>query len=394
MAYKITRHLWLQERGADIQASNVCTGRRALLSQDEFLQLLSFETPRELDDSDTVRRILDADLIVDPDQEMEKNPRVEDLILTLDKFLANQEGTTRKKIAARHSDVLERLDLARALIEKSVPAAGPLAIPEELATLRTCISVVFDHVRSFYLKDQGQDGGCDFAPGFLAQSVSRPLPCMAYEQQPCLPECSQKRVQKAAEYLKEGDRVLILGDDDLLSLYWSMFMTQRCDVFELDEQLIAFLKPRIESAEHVSLHPRDLMSGLPPEFHGQYDIVFTDPMYEHRGMDRFLLCCSQALSRENPEARVLYTTRPDLIEDGEWLEDRIGMLGMKIVKVYKDFNRYHMTGYGRRWMTQVFANYGVSAQLTQGLMGMPYLYADLFELQLTDKPTVLGSPDS
>ncbi len=380
MAYKLTRHLWLQTRGTEVLASNISTGRRILLDDKGLEQLFSFRPGRELGEDEFSRRLLDADLLVDPENPATENVLMTEILDALDKFLANRSGTTRRKIRRTEPDPLKRLarcyDILHALISTALaPDSAARGIDI------TDLDALFAHLTTFYRSDCSQDLGFDFCPGLLESMVGRPLPNVGYEQQACMPETTQRRVERAAEHLAGTDgRCLMLGDDDLQSLCWSLSMTSPCDVFELDEELLAFLRPRLEKAEHLEIHSRDLMGGLPQEFHGRYDLIMTDPMYERQGMDRFIACCKEGLSTSNPAARVMLTTRPDMIQDGHLLEQRIESAGLRIVERRPDFTRYYLPGFSRHWVKKSFQARGVSAQLLQGLTRVPYLYAELLEL--------------
>ena len=97
-------------------------------------------------------------------------------------------------------------------------------------------------------------------------------------------------------------------------------------------------------------------------------------------MDLFMRCCGDALS-DSPEARVLFTTRPDMIDAGDRFEERLSEAGLGIEQRVEDFSRYRLPNFYRRKLIQGFGAHGISPQLVQGLTKIPYLYADLFILK-------------
>lgn len=380
MPYKITRHLWLQTRGTEVLASNISTGRRALLDRDGLNQLFSYRGGKPLEQDELSRRLLDADLLVDPDAPSTDSILMTEIMDAVDKFLANRSETTRSKVRRTEPDPARRLEQCYDILHQLIiDQVGPSRVARGIDLVD--LKALFSHLRTFASFDQANDPGYDYCPGLLEMMVGRPLPNVGYEQQACTPETTQKRVERAAELLgPEGGRCLMLGDDDLQSLCWSLSMSFPCDVFELDQELLKFLTPRLQSATQVEIHSRDLMGGLPEEFHARYDVIMTDPMYERQGMDRFLACCKEGLSVSNPAARVMLTTRPDMIEGGHELEARIEAAGLRIVERRPDFTRYYMPGFSRHWVKKSFQARGVSPQLLQGLTRVPYLYAELLEL--------------
>lgn len=97
-------------------------------------------------------------------------------------------------------------------------------------------------------------------------------------------------------------------------------------------------------------------------------------------MDLFMRCCGDALS-DSPDARVLFTTRPDMIDAGDRFEERLSEAGLQIEQRVEDFSRYRLPNFYRRKLIQGFGTHGISPQLVQGLTQIPYLYADLFVLK-------------
>ena len=373
--YKLTSHIWLQRYLEKFQAANILTGRRLLLEQKELAEFLRFGFGAELQSVHPLhKRMLEADLLVGTDATASSDtPRLEMLDKRVTRFLAEHLKTSRSKIEARLPTLAQRLSEAHKTVVSQVnhlPQSQQEVVQKDLG-------VLFSHVQTFLKKEMTQEE-FTFQTDFLIKTAGRPLPREDYEQQPCLPETSQRRMEMARGFLREDSRGLILGDDDLLSLYWSLEFSQPCDVFELDVELMDFLTPQL--SDNVTLRPRDLTQGLPPEFCGRYDLVFTDPMYERKGMDLFLQCCADALS-DHPQARVLFTTRQDMIDDGELLEDRFTQVGLEVEKRFKDFSRYRLPDFYRRKLLKGFHQAGLSPQLVDGLSQIPYLYADMFWLK-------------
>jgi hypothetical protein len=376
--YQTSRHLWLGQQGERFLVTNLLTGRRALLSTAELEELETFCTPSALNEANpTHQRLLDADLLLIEGRSTANTPRLEALEKALHKFLAERLETSRRKVREQFLSIEDGLaEAEKFLIHDLAHSRGVSSHSRGVANKD--LKVLVDHVRTFLDLELTGDFTFSYAKGLLSESAGRPLPREDYEQQPCLPETSQRRIEKARPHLSDDSRCLILGDDDLLSLYWSRWVENPCDVFELDEELIQFLSPRL--AGHVKLHPRDLTEGLPDEFRGRYHLIFTDPMYERTGMDLFLKCCSTGLS-DNPRARVFFTTRPDMIEDGEQLEQRMANVGLSIEEKYLNFSRYRLPDFYRRKLIRGFHQAGISPQIVQGFCQIPFLYADLFVLK-------------
>ena len=214
-----------------------------------------------------------------------------------------------------------------------------------------------------------------YHPGLLQAMWRRPTLEYGFGQLPCMPETTQRRLQMAEPGAQS--RCLILGDDDLMGLCWSLMYEQPCDVFEIDQRLLSFYRDL--SPKGLQFYERDLTRGLPAEFHGKYDIIYTDPMYGKAGFDMFLTCCSQGLS-DAPSARLFLNTRPDLIEDGESLPQRLQAVGLCLARKHPSFSRYRLPDVTRRLALESLNSVPLPRFFLRGLLKVPYYYSDLLEV--------------
>lgn len=377
--YFITRHAWLQRREDKIGVSNVSTMRRVLLTPDQLAELEQYAQGAELRDRELTLRLLEADLLVREEQQAAENPRQSAIMFAVDKFLAERHGMSRSKLVARHPDPWERLDQVEELVTQQMSALSPRQDRWQRRSGVDDFRALLDHVRTFLREDAPEAGAFLYPAGYLSATAGRPLPRYDYEQQPCMPATTVQRVRHAASNLAESSRGLILGDDDLIGLYWSQQLEgYTADVFELDEELIAFLQPQL--GPHVSIRKRDLTRGLPEEFQGLYQVVFTDPMYRADGMDLFMMCAASGLSQQ-PEARVYFSTRPDLIQRGGQFEERLAEAGLMIENRLPNFSRYRLPDFSRKLILRDFRSWQAPVQLVDGLLNIAYFYADLFVLK-------------
>lgn len=377
--YFITRHAWLQRLENKISVSNVSTMRRILLDPDQLSELEHYAAGAELREGELSQRLLDADLLVAENGQAAENPRLASIFFAIDKYLAERHGMSRSRLLQRHPDQTERLGLVAQMVTEQLSSVT--AVRTDKWQRRSGVDdflALLDHVRTFLREDAPDPGPFLFPPGYLSLTAGRPLPRYDYEQQPCMPATTVKRVQQATGRLSSDSRGLILGDDDLIGLYWSGQLTHPADVFELDTELITFLEPHLRDG--VSIRKRDLTKGLPEEFCGLYDVVFTDPMYRADGMDLFMLCAASGLS-SNPDARVYFSTRPDLIQRGGVFAERLAEAGLVIETRIPNFSRYRMPDFSRKLILRDFRTWQAPLQLVEGLLQVPYFYADLFVLK-------------
>jgi predicted methyltransferase/GNAT superfamily N-acetyltransferase len=102
-----------------------------------------------------------------------------------------------------------------------------------------------------------------------------------------------------------GQRVILLGDDDLISLAITAFAAQpgiaarpaRLVVLDCDPDLLSYLAGRADGHQPpVELVEHDLRQPLPPSLAGGFDVACTDPPYTTAGAELFLSRAVSALA--------------------------------------------------------------------------------------------------
>ncbi|MBI3924305.1 MAG: bis-aminopropyl spermidine synthase family protein [Armatimonadetes bacterium] len=212
-------------------------------------------------------------------------------------------------------------------------------------------------------------------PALLKASLDRPPIKEHLFQQPCTVHTALRRAARVAEQCPPPARVLVLGDDDLVSL--ALDPGYQVDVLELDEDLVAFLKARAGS--NVRILTRDLEQGLDEEFRRQYDVVISDPPYSADHIVPFLECCAQALKPVS-RSRLFVSTCPALLEDGMAYHQACSDLGLQQVRATRGFNRYPVPEHFRLASYSLFVNTcRLPRRLTTTILDQPFLWADLLE---------------
>ena len=368
VSFRIAQNIWLTSRGETLIAENVLTGQSLSLSHREMVRLAQCCAPLESLETDTDRKLHTTGLLVTEEQELLSfEERCARLYKAVDKFLAEQAGCGPTRIRRQIPEPLDRLENCR-------KACLTLLAPNDHEARRD-IRSLFRNVTTFVTT---RPVASSLTEAFLKKSWTRPLISDEYGQLPCLPETTERRIELGLRIETEKSRCLVLGDDDLMSLCWSLKSDIPCDVFELDDRLLHFL--RAQDVPGLAVHKRDLTTGMPPEYHGRYHVVYTDPMYTREGMDMFFLCCSQALSPE-PGARIFLTTRPDLIEDGELLKERLSQVGLEIAYHRVDFSRYRWPRTVAQRALRQLQGKGLSSHLLTHLLAVPLYHADMLEVK-------------
>ncbi|MBI3928019.1 MAG: bis-aminopropyl spermidine synthase family protein [Armatimonadetes bacterium] len=374
--WHVSRHLEARRgREGEELAVNLCFGTRLIADPALWDLLADCREPRHLADGELVRKAIGAHLLA-PELPDADEP---DFVRRLDRTLSRFTGRTPWKEGPseeRRADLLEKLALAEQEFRRRHmprPLSTPRITNYLLEQPHRLIDSIFAHTRTFLEEDLARERpGLD--PAWCRRIIDRPVIKLRYEQQYCTPATTLARVERFSPRLQPHSRVLILGDDDLVSLAFRG--ARSVDVVEVDHDLVSFLESR--AANGVRIRSHDLSGGLPAEMTGSYDLVLTDPPYAARGMELFLRCAAAAL-QPGPDSRLFLVTDPGLLEKPHELEPFLAKAGLRVERRTPRFSRYVQPTLIRAATLRELTRMGCPAEILAPLMEFPYLYADLLE---------------
>ena len=109
-----------------------------------------------------------------------------------------------------------------------------------------------------------------------------------YGQLPCTEKTAKERVKKIAEYADMDSPILILGDDDMVSIQLLKEGYKQVTVVDIDEEILKSISSAFPSAPK-RLFKCDLRQLPPDELLNQdYRLVLMDPYYSIEGVKMFL----------------------------------------------------------------------------------------------------------
>lgn len=209
----------------------------------------------------------------------------------------------------------------------------------------------------------------DIDSALLAITAQRPDPNENWEQLPCEPASAQARLRAMQPYLQSGQRCLLLGDDDLLSL---SLQNQGLDltVLDIDPRLLQFLE---RHGFRGRLLQQDLRQAHPPD---RYDLVITDPPWAHLGMQVFL---NAALTALEPGGLLFLSTQPEMLENRPLFQAKLAPL--QLIKSWPHLNRYLYPSSMIEDVLFRLARYDFDPEPTAAIFHTPYLFADFYLYQ-------------
>jgi predicted methyltransferase len=205
----------------------------------------------------------------------------------------------------------------RAMVESTCPACGGrgIELPHAVARLRRGLAAVAD---------------------------AAPSPLVELDQCHCTAKTKLRRVlaMHAAGAI-DGRRILLLGDDDLISVALLRFVRQfggrieELVVVDIDQRLLDFVEGELAGAPFPF---RCLQWDVRDPFAGRFDTVVTDPPYTAVGARLFLSRAADAL--DGPGSNVFFSFGSRRRGVQFEVQQAIVELGLEIRALTRDFNDY------------------------------------------------------
>jgi N4-bis(aminopropyl)spermidine synthase len=235
----------------------------------------------------------------------------------------------------------------RGVVDRTRPvrltAEGRVAVtagqPDLDATCPACAGrgvVIPDAVAPLLAElEQAADGGPEAKPEL--------------DQTHCTVETKLRRVLRMhAAHALAGQRILLLGDDDLVSLAIVAFaawtghaeVIRRLAVVDTDPDVLGWIgKQAARSGVRVDLVEHDLRQPLPAGLAESFDVVATDPPYTVAGAELFLSRAVEALAPE-PGRHVFFSFGARRPEQTVAVQAGIAQLGLAVRSLTPNFNSY------------------------------------------------------
>jgi predicted methyltransferase len=145
-----------------------------------------------------------------------------------------------------------------------------------------------------------------------------------------------------------GQRILLLGDDDLVSVAIARFaewsgnpaMIRGLTVADTDPEVLAWAGQQVTAAGgRAELVQHDLREPLPARLAGSFDVVATDPPYTVAGAELFLSRAVSALLPQ-PGRHVFFSFGARRPDETLAVQQSIAALGLAVRSLTAGFNEY------------------------------------------------------
>jgi predicted methyltransferase len=182
--------------------------------------------------------------------------------------------------------------------------------------------------------------------GLAALADAAPPPLVELDQCHCTPKTKLRRVLAMNDAgAIGGRRIMLLGDDDLMSVALLRFARQfrvpiaELAVLDIDKRLLDFIGLELDAAPFPKRCLRwDVRRPLPPSLAGRFDTVVTDPPYTAAGAGLFLARAVEALRGQSSSVFLSFGSRRPGVQ--LQVQRTIVELGLEIRSLTRDFNDY------------------------------------------------------
>jgi hypothetical protein len=179
-----------------------------------------------------------------------------------------------------------------------------------------------------------------------------------------------------------GQRILLLGDDDLISVAIARFAAwtgspasiRRLTVVDTDPEVLAWIDAQVAgTGVSVELIQADLREPLPAGLTGAFDVAMTDPPYTVAGAELFLSRAVSAVAAE-PGRHVFFSFGARRPDETLGVQRAMAQMGLVIRAMLPGFNSYLGAGVlaGTSNLYHLRTAAGASPLVTGGYDGLLY----------------------
>jgi N4-bis(aminopropyl)spermidine synthase len=151
-----------------------------------------------------------------------------------------------------------------------------------------------------------------------------------------------------AAHALAGQRILLLGDDDLISVAIAGFaarsgnpgMIRRLTVADADADVLSWIGGQVAgTGVDVELVRHDLRQPLPPSLTGSFDVAMTDPPYTVAGAELFLSRAVSGLAPQ-PGRHLLFSFGARRPDETLAVQRSMAQMGLVLRSLAAGFNEY------------------------------------------------------
>ncbi len=177
-------------------------------------------------------------------------------------------------------------------------------------------------------------------------AMHRPRPTVDYDQGYIKEEDVMRRISFIYERGDlEGAEIIVVGDDDLISLGMALTsLPRRIVVLEIDDRLISFINDMAKKYGFpVEARKFDVRNDIDEDLRGKFDVFITDPVETIEGITLFLSRAASGLRGKGYSGYFGLTHQEASLKKWQEIERRLLSMNFVITDMLRDFNVYPMS---------------------------------------------------
>jgi len=177
-------------------------------------------------------------------------------------------------------------------------------------------------------------------------AMHRPKPTADYDQGYIKEEDVMRRISFIYERGDlEGAEIIVVGDDDLISLGLALTtLPRRIVVLEIDDRLISFINDMAKKYGFpVEARKFDVRNDIDEDLRGKFDVFITDPVETIEGITLFLSRAASGLRGKGSSGYFGLTHQEASLKKWQEIERRLLSMNFVITDMLRDFNVYPMS---------------------------------------------------
>lgn len=241
-------------------------------------------------------------------------------------------------------EVLE--ELKRLLNEKIIKENGGVFSLKEKIDSKISSSYICDKCKGRRVYDSLNVWG-DLIKEYDEITKSRPIPINVYDQGVI---DNESAISRFLFMLSRGDlykkKILILGDDDLMSILFSLSkVVDEVVVLEIDKRLVDFINmiKKEKNLKNIEAYEYDARDPLDKRFKDRFDTFFTDPVETVEGLIIFVSRVLEGLKGEGSAGYFGLTTIESNNKKWYKIQKALNEMSLVITDIVRNFSFYKLS---------------------------------------------------
>jgi N4-bis(aminopropyl)spermidine synthase len=216
---------------------------------------------------------------------------------------------------------------------------------------------------------------------YLTQKSSSFKFVQSYNQLPCTVETRKKRADLFERNGFREKEILLMGDDDMVSVELASRNFKHITVLDCDITLLKKLKILTQDAKFpVTFFHVDLYEGLPAFLNHIFDVVIFDPPQNYNDLSIFMNCAIKSLKYTNSSFYMMVNSIALGRKNKDRLISQLQIHGFTNTQKFDFFNSYPLNR-GQSWLLKLMSHFTHNYSARKKGVACKYYFTDCLEFK-------------